>query len=240
MGFFLCPILFQIFSVPWPKSNQTLDLRKIKQECYCPIILHRNDMDGTFSDETPPELSSCLFWEGWCSLQGVVNEARYWSICRGKAVSRNCCCLFQRRTYREAEKFRRTWCYICWSVTVPWDKRIWKYFSSTILWGFLFFSIKYIPGLWDSLKSILSLPKLCFLGIGIMLLWPGVVCPGAVCFRDCGEGLGAGEGLQCWWCSLVLCPLPCASLLIIHSEHALRALVRMCLIKITCQGWDGD
>lgn len=78
-GIFFMPNvqLFQVFSVPWPKSNQTLDLRKIKQECYCPIILHRNDMDDTFSDETPPELSSCLFWEGWCSLQGVVNEARY-------------------------------------------------------------------------------------------------------------------------------------------------------------------
>lgn len=145
---------------------------------------------------------------------------------------------FQRKTYRKKENFRRMWCCICWSETIPWDKRVLKYFSSTILWVFLVFSIKYISGLWDNLKAVLSLPQLYYLGTGIMLPWPGVVCLGAVCFR--GWELRGLQELWCWQCSLVLYPLPCALLLIIRSEHALRALVRMCLIKITCQRWDGD
>lgn len=68
-NFFMSKVqLFKVFSVPWPKFNHIFGLRKMKQELYCLIILHRNDMDDTSSDETPLELSSCLFWESWCGL----------------------------------------------------------------------------------------------------------------------------------------------------------------------------
>lgn len=67
-----------------------------------------------------------------------------------------------------------------------------------------------------------------------MLPWPGV-CAWVLCVLGAVvRGLGAEGGCGAD-SSLVLYPLPCALLLIIRGEHALRALVRMCLIKITRQ-----
>lgn len=49
-----------------------------------------------------------------------------------------------------------------------------------------------------------------------MLLWPGVVCPGAVCFRDYGEGLGRGCSADDVPLCFALCLVPHSSLSIVN------------------------
>lgn len=108
-------------------------------------------------------------------------------------VSKYCCCPFSEKTIQEGRKIQENvmlHLLICnYSLG---QKGLKVVFIHNSLY---FFSIRYISGLWNSLKAVLSLPQLYYLGIGIMLPWPGVVCLAAVCFR--GWEL---RGLQELWC----------------------------------------